>query len=74
MPDSADFPARLTRLRTAAGLRPADLARAAGVSRQAVHRWETGAALPSRASVLRLAAALGVRVEDLFPATDSSSC
>lgn len=48
------------------GLRPGDLARRAGLSRQALHAIETGSVVPGTAVALRLARALGCRVEDLF--------
>src|SRR5947209_583539 len=43
-----------------------ELARRAGLSRAGVSAVETGRLVPSAAAALALAAALGVRVEDLF--------
>jgi molybdate-binding protein/DNA-binding XRE family transcriptional regulator len=57
---------RLKKLRTAAGLSKADLASMAGLSRQAIYAIESDQYLPTTAVALRLAAALGCRVEDLF--------
>ncbi len=48
------------------GLGPSELARRAGMTRQALHRIETGAYLPSVLVALHLARALSCRVEDLF--------
>ena len=48
------------------GLSQQELAARVGISRQALSSIEAGAAVPSTAVALRLAAALGCRVEDLF--------
>ncbi|GBF07847.1 periplasmic molybdate-binding protein [Deinococcus aerius] len=58
--------ARVREVREAAGLRPAELARRAGLSRQALHAIETNTHVPGTVTALRLARALGCRVEDLF--------
>jgi molybdate-binding protein/DNA-binding XRE family transcriptional regulator len=52
--------------RTARGLAQGDLARAAGITRQALHAIETDRYLPNVTLALRLARALGCRIEDLF--------
>lgn len=57
---------RLRSLRAAKGLSQGDLARMAGITRQAVYAIETTRYLPTTAVALRLARALGCRVEDLF--------
>jgi putative molybdopterin biosynthesis protein len=57
---------RLKTLRTAAGLSQADLASMAGVTRQAIYAIEGDHYLPTTAVALRLAGALGCRVEDVF--------
>ena len=57
---------RVREVRERAGLGPSDLARRAGISRQALHRIETNADAPGITTALRLARALGCRVEDLF--------
>ena len=57
---------RLRSLRSAAGLSQGVLAGMAGITRQAVCAIEAGAYLPTTAVALRLAGALGCRVEDLF--------
>jgi len=54
------FGQRLLRLREAAGLTPAGLSEAAGVSRMSVSRWERDAQHPPAAELAALAAALGV--------------
>lgn len=53
-------------VRTRQGLSQRDLARLAGVTRQTVGGIEAGLYAPSATVALRLARALGVRVEDLF--------
>jgi len=57
---------RLRSLRVQAGLSQADLAAAAGVTRQTVGGIEAGLFGPSAAVALRLARALGYRVEEVF--------
>ncbi|HEY7370997.1 MAG TPA: substrate-binding domain-containing protein [Polyangia bacterium] len=60
----------LGRRRGAAGLRQLELARRVGISRQALSTIEAGRSVPSAALALRLARALGCKVEDLFWADD----
>ncbi len=57
---------RLKAQRTAKGLSPSELAKRAGITRQAVYAIEANDYLPTTAVALRLALALGCRVEDLF--------
>ncbi len=57
---------RLRRVREDRGLSQAELARRAGISRQALHAVETGRYVPNTAVALRLARALECAVEDLF--------
>lgn len=57
---AAWFPGRLRELREAVGLTQDQLARAAGVKRGAVARWEAGDREPVWSNVVALAAALGV--------------
>jgi DNA-binding transcriptional regulator YiaG len=57
---SADFPARLTAIRTAAGLSIPDLARKSGLSDDAIRKWEQGERAPTWDGVQKLAAAIGV--------------
>ena len=57
---------RLRSLRSAKGLSQGDLAGMAGVTRQAIYAIEGNQYLPTTAVALRLAGALGCRVEDLF--------
>lgn len=49
-----------------AGLGAAELARRAGITRQALHNIETGHSAPTTVVALRLAQALGCRVDELF--------
>jgi molybdopterin molybdotransferase/putative molybdopterin biosynthesis protein len=57
---------RLRILRTGKGLSQGELAAMAGITRQAIYAIEGNQYLPTTAVALRLAAALGCRVEDLF--------
>jgi transcriptional regulator with XRE-family HTH domain len=52
--------------RTAKGLSQAELGALLGVSNKAVSKWESGAAKPQTAKLLRLAEILGVSVEELL--------
>lgn len=56
--------------RTAAGLTQADLAEKVGVTRKTINTVENGVFIPSTVLSLKLARALGVRVEDLFQLAD----
>ena len=60
------MPSEMRRLRAEAGLTQAELARAAGLSRQLVGAVEAGRHAPSVAAALSLAEVLGRSVEDLF--------
>ena len=57
---------RLKELREAQGLTQAQLADLIGVSRKTVNTVENGVFVPSTIVALKLAGALGCRVEDLF--------
>lgn len=57
---------RLRAVREARGLSQAELARAVGISRQALQAIESGRYVPNTAVALRLSQALGCAVEDLF--------
>ena len=61
------------RKRGAAGLRQQELAARAGISRQSLSMVESGRSVPSAALALRLARALGCKVEDLFWAEDAAA-
>src|SRR2546430_5619548 len=56
----------LRRARQRSGLKQAELAARAGISRQTLSALEAGRAQPSTAIALNLARALGCRVEELF--------
>lgn len=58
--EAGDFPARLTALRTAAGLSIPDLARSSGLSDDVLRQYETGKRSPTWSSVQAIATALGV--------------
>jgi putative transcriptional regulator len=57
---------RLKEARTAAGLTQAELAERVSVSRKTINTVENGVFIPSTLLALKLAAALGKKVEDLF--------
>jgi putative molybdopterin biosynthesis protein len=63
---------RVRELRQAAGLSQAELAERAGITRQGVSAIESGQYLPNTVVALRLSAALGCAVEDLFSLGDIS--
>lgn len=60
------FPENLPILRRRAGFTQESLAEALGVSRQAVSKWESGAALPEAATLLTLAELLDCSLDDLM--------
>ena len=60
----------IRRLRTERGMTQEELAAYAGVSFQAVSKWETGTTTPDIALLPRLAVFFGVRIDDLFGITD----
>lgn len=57
---------RLIQLRQEQGLSQSGLAEALGVSRQAVSRWETGAAMPSAENLFCLSRLYGVPMDELI--------
>ena len=59
------FGERITELRTQCGLSQNQLAKAMGVSRQAVSKWETGQSVPDSMNTIRLAEVLETDVEYL---------
>jgi putative transcriptional regulator len=61
---------RLKEMRTAAGLTQAELAERVAVSRKTVNTVENGVFVPSTTLALKLARALGCRVEDIFQLDD----
>lgn len=69
---ASDFSERLKELREAAGLSQSALAKATGVSRQAVNMLERGENEPSWETVRKLARALGVTT-DAFDVRDDDT-
>ena len=65
-PAAAELKNHLSPLRTAAGLTQAQLATAVGVTRKTINTVERGHYVPSTVLALRLAAALGTTVEEIF--------
>lgn len=68
---------RLTEARRQSGLSQQEVAEALDVSRQAVSRWETGAAAPSTENLVGLARLYGVALDALVngpaPAADAAA-
>jgi putative transcriptional regulator len=58
--------------RTRFGLTQAELAERVGVSRKTINTVENGVFVPSTTLALKLARALGCRVEDIFQLDDKS--
>lgn len=57
---------RITELREAAGLTKTELSQAMGVDLAAVHRWETGTAMPRAEKLPKLADLLGCSIDALY--------
>jgi len=68
-----DYLKGLRRCREAAKLTQADLAKAAGTSRQCIQKWEYGRCWPSAEWIPKLAAACGCRMEDLYEGTEETT-
>lgn len=66
----SDAPSRVARARLGRGLRQADLAQRAGVSRQYVSKIECEGWTPPLVRQEALATALGAPIKDLFPPTN----
>jgi transcriptional regulator with XRE-family HTH domain len=60
------FNEKLTLLRKNKGLTQDDFAKAIGVSRQAVYKWENGTSYPEVPKLLEIKAILGISLDDLF--------
>lgn len=58
--------ARVSALAKARGLSKSELARRLKTSYRMVHKWTSGAQLPERESLLKLAGVLGVTIEELL--------
>ena len=63
------FGEKIQKLRREAGLSQESFAEQLGVSRQAVSKWESGAADPSTSNLLALAKLFGVPAEELLRET-----
>jgi len=70
VPDHPDLATSLKDYRLTAGLTQADLAERVSVSRKTINTIENGVFVPTTVLALRLARALGCRVEDLFSLRD----
>ena len=64
-PEGVVFGRRLRELREKRGLTQAELADAAGLTSVYISNMETGVAVPSLTTILRLATALGCKVSQL---------
>ena len=56
----------LKKLRTKAGLLQSDIAKALGVDRSTVAKWETGIGMPRASQLPKLAKTLGCSISELF--------
>lgn len=65
-PASGELENRLSALRATAGMTQAQLATAVGVTRKTINTVERAHYVPSTVLALRLAAALGTTVEEVF--------
>lgn len=72
MMDNQAIGASLTHMRRYFRITQDELAARLGVSRQAVSKWETGAALPDVAQLVRLSEIYGVTVDDILRADGSA--
>lgn len=72
MPNHADLINHLKHYRTQAKLTQAELAAAVQVSRKTINTVENGVFIPSTILSLKLARALGVRVEEIFELPDGA--
>ena len=61
---------KLKEIRSRANLKQSELASLAGVERQSINMYERGDTLPRVDSALAIAAILGVKVEDIWPAPE----
>ena len=64
---------RIKELREAKGMSKTELARAMDVDLAAVHRWETGTAMPLAAKLPKLADLLGCSIDELFAPEDTEA-
>lgn len=60
------FKEKLTILRKNKGLTQDEFAKAIGVSRQAVYKWESGSSYPEVPKLLEIKALYGISLDDLF--------
>lgn len=60
------FGRRLAKLRRRSDLTQSDIARVCNITVQAVSKWERGLSCPDVLMLDRIAAALGVQIQDLF--------
>lgn len=66
MLDMETFGRRLAKLRRRSDLTQSDIARVCNITVQAVSKWERGLSCPDVLMLDRIAAALGVQIQDLF--------
>ena len=65
---------KLYELRRAAGLSQEELAERLNVSRQAVSKWENGAAQPELSKLVELSRLYGVSVDELLSLEEAEKC
>lgn len=64
-----DIGAKIAQARDAAGMNQSDLARAVGVTPQAVQKWEAGSSKPRFNRLVEIASAIGVELHELIRGT-----
>ena len=60
------FKEKLVKLRKLKGLTQDDFAKAVGVSRQAVYKWESGQSYPEVSKLLEMKVLFGISIDDLL--------
>ena len=65
---------RIAQLRKARGISQAQLARDCGVSPGAVAAWEVGRNFPTLPMAVKIAAALGCKIDDLYDGGGDQNC
>ena len=60
------FKEKLVKLRKLKGLTQDEFAKAVGVSRQAVYKWESGQSYPEVAKLLEIKLLFGISIDDLL--------
>jgi transcriptional regulator with XRE-family HTH domain len=71
--DESEVALRIRYWREKAGLTPNELADKVGVDRSSVSKWETGAAFPGTANMIRIAEACGIGMRKFWAPLDAAA-